>query len=153
MNGTDGNESVTIDQSGTADFPQQTTATINLALGAGTDSLTITGTSAADTIAFGANGISLDAGRTPDVTGLATVESFTVNSGGGDDNVSGAGRRRPRRPSFTSAMSINGGDGTDTLAGGTSTDTLNGLVGNDNLNGGDGNDLDQRRDRHRHRQP
>jgi hypothetical protein len=71
VNGTGGNESVTIDQSGSAPFPHQNTVSIDLALGDGTDSLVITGQSTADAIGFGANGISLDAGGTPDVTGLA----------------------------------------------------------------------------------
>jgi hypothetical protein len=91
VNGTDGDESVTIDQSGIAPFPHQNTTSIDLALGAGADALVIAGWSTADPIGFGADGISLDAGGTPDVTGIGTVESFTVDAGRGDDTVSGKG--------------------------------------------------------------
>ncbi len=59
VNGTGGNESVTIDQTGTAPFPHQNTVSIDLVLGDGTDSFVITGQSTADAIGFGANGVSL----------------------------------------------------------------------------------------------
>jgi hypothetical protein len=104
VNGTDGDESVTIDQNGIAPFPHQNTTSIDLALGAGADALVIAGWSTADPIGFGADGISLDAGGTPDVTGIGTVESFTVDAGRGNDTVSGKGGGGPgwrgsRRPS------------------------------------------------------
>ena len=133
VNGTDGDESVTIDQSGSAPFPHQNTISIDLALGDGTDSLVIAGQSTADSIGFGADGISLDAGGTPDVTGIGTVESFTVDAGGGDDTVSGK------------EGGGLGGDFATAL-------TIDGEVGNDALTGGDGDDEHQRRERERHAQ-
>ena len=87
VNGTDGDESVTVGQSGSAPFPHQNTTAINLALGGGSDALLIVGQNTADTIGLGSDGISLDAGGTPDVTGIATVEIFTVDAGDGDDSV------------------------------------------------------------------
>jgi hypothetical protein len=62
VNGTGGNESVTIDQAGSAPFPHQNTVSIVLALGDGTDSIVITGQGTADPIGFGTNGISRVAG-------------------------------------------------------------------------------------------
>src|SRR5919197_1091339 len=91
VNGTAGDEGVTIDQSGSAPFPHQDTTSIDLALGDGTDALVIIGQNTADSIGFGPDGIGLDAGGTPDVTGIGTVERFTVDAGGGDDAVSGMG--------------------------------------------------------------
>jgi hypothetical protein len=88
---------VTIDQGGTAPFPHQKTVSICLALGDGKDSVVITGQSTADAIWFGANGISLDAGGTPDVTGVTTVERSTVNAGGGGGTVRARRWRTGRR--------------------------------------------------------
>ena len=142
VNGTGGDESVTIDQSGSAPFPHQNSASIDLALGAGADALVIAGQSTADSIGFGADGISLDAGGTPDVTGIGTVESFTVNAGGGDDTVSGKGGGG-LGGEFPTAITIDGEAGDDALTGGD---------GNDNISGGTGSDtLERRRRRHARR--
>lgn len=91
VNGAGGNGSVTIDQGGSVPFPHQQTGTITLALGGGSDSLVIAGSSGTDTVTFGASGASLDAGQTVDLGGIGTAESVTVNGGAGDDTVSGAG--------------------------------------------------------------
>ena len=139
VNGTGGNESVTIDQSGSAPFPHQNTVSIDLALGDGTDSLVITGQSTADAIGFGANGISLDAGGTPDVTGVATVEGSIVNAGGGDDTVSGK-EGGGLGGDFATTLTINGEDGDDALTGGDGDDVITGGSGNDTLKAGAGND-------------
>jgi Ca2+-binding RTX toxin-like protein len=139
VNGTGGNESVTIDQTGTVPFPHQNTVSIALALGDGTDSLFITGQSIADSIGFGANGISLDAGGTPDVTGVGTVESSTVNAGGGDDTVSGR-EDGGLGGVFATALTIDGDVGNDALTGGDGDDEINGGSGNDTLKGGAGGD-------------
>lgn len=139
VNGTGGNESVTIDQSGSAPFPHQNTVSIDLALGDGTDSLVITGQSTADAIGFGANGISLDAGGTPDVTGLVTVEGSIVNAGGGDDTVSGK-EGGGLGGDFATTLTISGGDGDDDLTGGDGNDVITGGSGNDTLKAGAGND-------------
>ena len=139
VNGTGGNESVTIDQSGSAPFPHQNTVSIDLALGDGTDSLVITGQSTADAIGFGANGISLDAGGTPDVTGLLTVEGSIVNAGGGNDTVSGK-EGGGLGGDFATTLTISGEDGDDTLTGGDGDDVITGGSGNDTLKAGAGND-------------
>lgn len=139
VNGTGGNESVTIDQNGSAPFPHQNTVSIDLALGDGTDSLVITGQGTADAIGFGANGISLDAGGTPDVTGLATVEGSVVNAGGGDDTVSGK-EGGGLGGDFATTLTINGEEGDDALTGGDGDDVITGGNGNDTLRAGAGND-------------
>ena len=149
VNGTDANESITIDQSGSAPFPHQNSTSIDLALGAGADALVIAGQSTADSIGFGADGIGLDAGGTPDVTGIGTVESFTVDAGGGDDTVSGKGGGG-LGAEFPTAITIHGeagndaltgGRGSDTTSGGTGSDTLQGAAGGDTLDGGAGSDI------------
>ena len=139
VNGTGGNESVTIDQSGSAPFPHQNTVSIDLALGDGTDSLVITGQSTADAIGFGVSGVSLDAGGTPDVTGVATFESSTVNAGGGDDTVSGR-EDGGLGGVFATALTIDGDVGDDVLTGGDGEDEISGGSGNDTLKGGAGGD-------------
>jgi Ca2+-binding RTX toxin-like protein len=139
VNGTGGNESVTIDQTGSAPFPHQNTVSIDLALGDGTDFLVITGQSTADAIGFGVNGISLDAGGTPDVTGVGTVESSTVNAGDGDDTVSGK-EGGGLGGVFATALTIDGGVGDDVLTGGDGDDDISGGSGNDTLKSGAGDD-------------
>ena len=137
--GTAGNESVTIDQNGTAPFPHQNTVSIDLALGDGTDSVVIIGQGTADAIGFGTNGISLDAGGTPDVTGVGTVESSTVNAGGGDDTASGK-EGGGLGGVFATALTLRGEDGNDTLTGGDGDDEISGESGNDTLRAGAGGD-------------
>ena len=149
VNGTDGSESITIDQAGSAPFPHQNTVSIDLALGGGTDALVITGQSTADTIGFGANGISLDAGGTPDVIGAGSVETFTVHAGGGDDTVSGR-EGGGLGGDFATALTIageagndalTGGNGNDAISGGSGNDTVKGAAGVDMVDGGDGGDV------------
>ena len=139
VNGAAGDEGVTIDQAGSAPFPNENTVSIMLALGDGFDALLIVGRNTADTIGFGADGISLDAGSTPDVTGADTVESFGVNAGGGDDVVSGK-QGGGLGASFASPLSVGGDVGHDTLTGGSGDDTIDGGVGDDALRGAGGRD-------------
>jgi Ca2+-binding RTX toxin-like protein len=139
INGVDGDESVTIDQAGSVPFPHQNTISIVLALGGGTDSLVIVGQATADAIGLGTNGISLDAGGTPDVTGVDTVESVTVRAGGGDDAVSGK-EGAGLGDAFATTLTVDGDEGNDDLAGGSGNDAIGGGSGNDTLKGGGGGD-------------
>ena len=123
VNGADGDESVTIDQAGSVPFPHQNTIAIDLALGGGSDSLVIVGQTTADAIGLGTNGISLDAGGTPDVTGVGTAENVTIRAGGGDDAVSGkegAGLGN----AFATTLTVDGEEGNDDLTGGDGDDTI-----------------------------
>ena len=140
VNGTDGNESVTIDQTGSVPFPHQSTVSIDLALGGGTDALVITGQTTADAIGFGANGISLDTGDTPDVTGVGAVETFIVNAGGGDDTVSGK-EGGGLGTDFPTPLTLDGEVGNDALTGGNGDDAVSGASGIDTLKGGAGGDM------------
>ena len=139
VNGADGDESVTIDQAGSVPFPHQNTISIGLALGGGADSLVIVGQATADAIGLGTNGISLDAGGTPDVTGVDTAESVTVRAGGGDDVVSGK-EGAGLGDAFATTLTIDGEEGNDDLAGGDGDDAVGGGSGNDTLKGGGGGD-------------
>ena len=63
---------------------------------------------------------------------FAGVQSLTINSGDGNDQVT-----------FTGAMgvTIDGGNGDDTLTGGSGPDVIMGGAGNDTITGNDGADL------------
>jgi Ca2+-binding RTX toxin-like protein len=139
VNGTGGNESVTINQAGSASFPHQNTGSIDVALGGGSDVLLIVGRPTADTIGLGRDGISLDGGSTPDVTGIGSVESLAIAVGGGDDTVSGK-QNGALGGDLRSAVTIAGGEGNDALTGGRGNDIIGGAHGNDTLKGGKGND-------------
>lgn len=139
VNGADGNESVTINQAGSAPFPHQSTTSIDVALGGGSDALLIVGQPTADSIGLGRDGISLDGGSEPDVTGLGSVESLALAVGGGDDTVSGK-QDSALGGDLRSPVTIAGGEGNDTLTGGIGNDIIGGANGNDTLKGGKGND-------------
>jgi hypothetical protein len=110
VTGSTGNETFLIDLSGGA-FP----AAINFQIGmaGGTDTVTINGSSGADTIEFGANGVDLDNDDPADVTDPTPpgapvgVETFTVNAAAGNDTLSGAGSTG-LGAAFTSGLTLNG---------------------------------------------
>jgi len=141
-----------------------------IVLGAGTDSLSIVGSSGADTIAFSAAGVDLNGDGDADVTfgagGLDAIESFTMNGAGGDDVLSGGsgndqinGGTGVDTASYASAsaavtvdLSVTGtqntkGAGSDTLTaierliGSAFADTLSGGPSSDSLDGAAGNDV------------
>lgn len=64
------------------------------------------------------------------------VDKVVINAGAGDDNVL-IGRYRG---SFTTPVTINGGEGDDHLSGGAGADTINGDAGDDWISGAAGND-------------
>jgi Ca2+-binding RTX toxin-like protein len=130
-----GNESLTIDLSGGPFAPGFTvegsgTSEIEfsgIALGGGTDSLSIVGSSGADTIAFSGGGVDLNGDGDVDVTfgagGLGAIEAYTLNGAGGDDTGSATG--------FTQPLVLNGSAGDDVLSGGSGNDQINGGTGSD----------------------
>jgi Ca2+-binding RTX toxin-like protein len=149
VDGTAGNQSVTIDQAGSAPFPHQNTDSIDLALGGGSDVLVIDGQPTDDTIGLGKDGVSLDAGGSPEVTGLGSIEIVSVSGAGGNDTISAReGNALGGDLSFGVTLdggagndALTGGDGNDVVGGGSGTDTLRGSKGADRLMGGDGDDL------------
>ena len=149
VNGTAEDESVTIDQAGSAPFPHQNTNSIDVALGGGSDTLLIVGQATADSIGLGRQGISLDGGSTPDVTGIGSVEALAIAAGGGDDTVSGKqgdalGGDLRIGATITGGVgsdAMTGGRGNDVVGGGGGSDTLKGAKGSDTVSGGGGNDV------------
>ena len=104
--------------------------------------VTITGTSAADTINLSSNGTTLTAVVNGTTSTFTKVTSIAVNGGGGGDHIELA-------TNVTLGAVIAGNAGYDTIIGGSGNDTINGdagddyidgEAGNDSLNGGDGND-------------
>jgi len=103
------------------------------------DALTITGSSGADNIRFGTDGVNLNGDDDVDLT-YAPVTTLTVNGGAGNDIISGVGGLGTDDPA-TDDLVINGNAGDDTLTGGDGDDTINGGDGVDTINGGDGVDI------------
>ena len=62
-----------------------------------------------------------------------SLSSLTVNAGGGNDLVDAS--------ALSKAVSLNGGDGNDTLIGGSANDEIEGNAGDDWIEGNGGNDL------------
>jgi Ca2+-binding RTX toxin-like protein len=110
---------------------------IQVDLGDGADTLTISGSSGADNVVVGASGVNLNGDDDADLTLID--EALTVNGNDGDDTVSGAGGSGTGT-AFASALTINGGNGDDTLTGGSGADDISGGDGNDTIDGGAGND-------------
>ena len=135
VTGAAGNETFIIDLSGGA-FPAAINFQIDMA--AGTDALTINGSSGADSIEFGADGVDLDNDDAEDVTdptppgAPAGVENITVNGAAGNDTLTGSGSAG-LGAAVSSALTLNGDAGTDTISGGSGADTLNGGADTDTL--------------------
>jgi Ca2+-binding RTX toxin-like protein len=106
--------------------------------------LVITGTNGPDDIqmALGADPGTLlvDLGQHPTATltfDRATFSSIFVSLGAGDDSFTVV----TARGDVTTPITVQGGNGNDTITGGSGNDTLVGGNGNDNLLGGAGTDL------------
>jgi Ca2+-binding RTX toxin-like protein len=117
-------------------------------LGDAADEVIVTGTSANDAMAIGANGLSLNNDGDVDVTfaplpghveirGLGGINQLTARGGWG------AGLAYNGSVTLLGGNlgdELNGGNGSDTLTGGAGADALNGNSGNDRLDGAGGND-------------
>ncbi|MEX0875025.1 MAG: hypothetical protein WD646_07060, partial [Actinomycetota bacterium] len=86
--------------------------------GPGTDTLKIIGTSGADRVAFGSNGIALNNDNDTDVTKALNLEGFSADMRAGADVVTGAGNTNGTTGAFTAPIAIRGGAGNDSLTGG-----------------------------------
>jgi Ca2+-binding RTX toxin-like protein len=156
ITGAGGNESVTIDLSGGAFEPgvvnepgttDEIEFAIDLGAGAG-DNLAITGSPAADLITIGGSGVNLNDADDIDVTTIG-VKARTLSGAGGDDVLSAAGGNATGT-ALLAAVTINGGNDSDSITGGDGADPLNGDAdadviaggsGSDTSSGGTGNDL------------
>ena len=112
-------------------------ASINIDGGADSDTTNYNGTAAADTIGVANNGTAV-ATFTP-TSGLqntTNVENLVVNGQAGDDTIQGQ-----NGIASLTHLTIDGGDGNDTLGGGDGDDTLLGGAGNDTIDGNRGSDV------------
>jgi len=127
---------VTPMQAAVADAAQTASATVS------NDTLVVTGTNGPDDVQIGAGAnpatLSVDLGpqTAPLTFDRATFSSITVFLGNGDDSFTAA----DRSGNVTEPISVDGGNGNDTLTGGSGNDTLSGGNGDDNILGGPGTD-------------
>ena len=106
--------------------------------GDGIDTVEVNGGNSAENFTIAANGSRVRFGRVdpaPFTLDIGTAENLIVNGNGGDDSIT-AGNGLASLIQIT----MDGGDGNDTLTGGDGNDTLIGGDGNDVLDGGRGND-------------
>jgi hypothetical protein len=147
VNGTSGNETLTIDQTNGQFAPGSSgegdTAEIEFALdlGSGSDSLTVIGTPGNDVHTLGTAGLNPNSDGDSDWT-LAGIELVSVDGGGGRDVISGAGGNGTGL-AFPGPLNLGGGSDNDVLTGGAAADVELGGPGNDTfketnvLGGGD----------------
>jgi Ca2+-binding RTX toxin-like protein len=106
--------------------------------GEGADIALVNGGNGAETFTITANGARVRFDRVspaPFSLDIGTTESLVLHAGGGDDTIS-AGNALSSLISLT----LDGGDGNDTITGGDGADQLIGGAGNDLVVGGRGND-------------
>ncbi|GKQ54703.1 calcium-binding protein [Bradyrhizobium sp. Ce-3] len=130
--GQDGNDTITLDASQGALPP------VALDGGAGTDTAMIDGEDTGETFVIAANGTHVSVNRTspdPFSVDISTTENLVLHAGGGDDVIT-AGNGLAALISLT----LDGGDGNDTITGGDGNDLLIGGNGNDIVTGGRGAD-------------
>jgi Ca2+-binding RTX toxin-like protein len=122
---------------------------VNLDLGANSsgaggdsqiDTVTVNGTNDADQVRLSASGTGyVVAGLSMFVTvanSEANRDNLVVNLQGGDDLIDASAL-----PAGVTNLSVDGGDGNDTILGSQGSDTLAGGDGNDFIDGGPGNDV------------
>jgi Ca2+-binding RTX toxin-like protein len=98
--------------------------------------LTVNGSSSIDTISFAVTSRGLTIignGQALGGSPFNGVRRITVNGNDGDDRIDGS--------NVATALTLNGGNGNDTLVGGSGNDNLSGGAGNDALFGGPGVDV------------
>ena len=99
---------------------------------------TLNGTSFNDMILFDSSFTPLSYSSHAPVKPIQMIDSIEiVNAGDGDDFVSFSSVNF----SYSTPLTINGGNGNDTLIGGNGKDVINGDAGNDNISGGAGDDV------------
>jgi hypothetical protein len=149
VNGTAGNESLQVDQTG-GEFAPGASGEIsglseiewNINLAGGSDSWTLTGGSAADKFRLGTLGVNVNADDDADQV-LTGIENATVSGAGGADQISGEGALSTGNP-FPTPLTLSGDAGNDKLTGGAASDVVSGGAGKDTFNAlktADGADL------------
>lgn len=116
-------------------------AGVTVDLGGGTQDLfSVRGSAGVERVTLGAAGISVDADAYLDVS-YQNVDAVVITLSGGDDVFSGQGGNGTGAASTSTAVTVYGGEGNDTLTGGDGDDTLYGGDGDDVLTGGPGDDV------------
>jgi Ca2+-binding RTX toxin-like protein len=103
--------------------------------GEGADTVTTNGTSGPDTFAAIANGAFVAVANGAGPYYDAVAESVVINGLGGDDTISAVGNL-----AALTALTLDGGDGNDTVLGGNGADVLRGGDGTDFVDGNQGAD-------------
>lgn len=137
-------QTVVVDLSGGAFGPGKTregsgTSEIEITVGLGNgpqDRVVIQGSSAADTLRAGAEGIALNADGDMDLK-FGGVEIVTLKGVGGADRL-GANGGYGTGSRWTGIATIDGGSGKDTIVGGGGVDQLFGGAGDDTIDARDG---------------
>ncbi len=138
-------ETLTIDESAAflgpgfsseTNFPEIETA---VALGDAADVVALVGQAGNDSIAMGANGLSLNSDGDVDITFAPLPAAIEIRGGGGVNFLTGRGGWGAGL-SYVGNVALIGGDLGDELNGGSGDDVLSGGAGNDTLNGNAGDD-------------
>ncbi len=103
--------------------------------GEGADTVTTNGTSGPDTLAVVANGAFVAVSDAAGTHHDAVAESVVINGLGGDDTLSAVGNL-----AALTTLTLDGGDGNDTVLGGNGADVLRGGAGVDVVDGNQGVD-------------
>jgi Ca2+-binding RTX toxin-like protein len=106
--------------------------------GAGVDTTEVNGGNAAEQFTATANGARVRFDRVtpaPFSIDIGTSENLTLNANGGDDSFSAGGNLAP-----LIKITVDGGDGKDTISGSNGNDVLLGGTGDDFVDGQQGND-------------
>ncbi len=106
--------------------------------GAGNDTVEVNGGNGAETFTTTANGNRVRFDRTdplPFFVDIGTSENLVVNANGGDDSFTAVGNL-----AALIQITVDGGDGNDSLQGGNGEDRLIGASGNDFIDGNGGAD-------------
>jgi len=121
---------------------------LEIELGDTADEVAFVATEDADTMAAGANGVSLNSDGDLDVTFSPMPGSIEIEGRGGADFLTGRGGLGAGL-AYTGALTLlggdagdelNGGNGHDVIMGGAGNDAISSYVGNDLLDGGSGDD-------------
>jgi Ca2+-binding RTX toxin-like protein len=109
--------------------------------GNGNDTAEINGSDAAEVFTITANGTRVrfdEISPTPYTLDIGTTENLVLHAGGGNDTITAG-----NGVAALIALTLDGGDGNDTITGGDGADLLIGGIGNDVVTGGRGNDTAQ----------